>query len=161
MVATTEEAIVVGINVGRDEKGGRVGVGRNELMDSFAGIVITSDCKPNSVETASGIYVMVRRVVCDCGRLTTEVTEPREELKIDQISAPLAERVRFTEASEEGRAVRKRVDAWNSKNICGIIFPDLEDGPVVDIVKEFDACQAPAHDCGSASTVDALQTNGV
>jgi len=41
------------------------------------------------------------------------------------------------------------------------MFPDPEDGPVVDIVKEFDTRQAPAHGCGSASTVDALQTKGV
>lgn len=111
MVVTTDEVLVVGMNVGRDEKGGRVGVGRNEVMDSFARMVITSDCKPNSVEAASGMYVTVRRVVCDCGRLTIDVSDPREELKIDEIFAPSAERVRFTEASEEGRAVRKRVDA--------------------------------------------------
>lgn len=110
VVATIEE-VVVGINVGRDEKGGRVGVGRNEVMDAFARMVITSDCRPNSVEAASGMYVTVRRVVCDCGRLTTDVSDPRDELKIDEISTPSAERVRFTEALEEGIVARKRVDA--------------------------------------------------
>jgi len=41
------------------------------------------------------------------------------------------------------------------------MFPDAEDGPVEDIVQRFEVCQAPEHDCGSASVVDALQTKGV
>jgi hypothetical protein len=43
------------------------------------------------------------------------------------------------------------------------MFPDAGDGPVAVIVltEEFESCQAPAHDCGLASTVDALQTKGV
>lgn len=32
-VATTEELLVVGINVGSEAEGGRVGVGRKELVD--------------------------------------------------------------------------------------------------------------------------------
>lgn len=104
---------------------------------------------------------MVRRVVLFCGRLTIN-TDPLEELKTSEISLPSAEIVRFTEALEEGTVARKRVDAWNSRNICGKMFSDAEDGPVVEIdLLERDNCQAPAHGCGSESTVDALQTKGV
>jgi len=109
-VGTTEEVAVVGINVGSDAKGGKVGVGRNELMDPFAGTVITSDCRQNCVEIVVGMYVMVRRVVCVCGRSMTD-RDPREELKMAQTAVPSAERVIFMEALEKGPVVRKRLDA--------------------------------------------------
>jgi len=104
-VATTEELLFVGINVGSEAEGGRVGVGRKELVDSFAGMVILSDCRPNSVEAVVGMYVIVRREVCDCGRPMTD-TDPSEESKIDESSVPSAERVRFTVALEEEIVVR-------------------------------------------------------
>ena len=121
-VATTEELLFVGINVGSEAEGGRVGVGRKELVDlvkkvktfvlnakkkpySFAGMVILSDCRPNRVEAVVGMYVIVRREVCDCGRPMTD-TDPSEESKIDESSLPSAERVRFTVALEEEIVVR-------------------------------------------------------
>lgn len=44
VITGAEELVVgVGINVGRDVKGGRDGVGRAELMDLSSGTAITSD----------------------------------------------------------------------------------------------------------------------
>lgn len=109
-VATSEELLAVEINVGRDAKGGRVGVGRMEFKDLFVGTVIISDCRPNSVASAVGMYVTVRRVVWYCGRLRRN-TDPMEELKMAEISVPPTERLRFTKASEEEVVLRKRPDA--------------------------------------------------
>jgi len=98
--------------VGKDIDGGNVGVGRNDEIVAFEGVVIISESRSNCVGDDDSINVRVNKEITLSGRLMI-LMDPRDDWNVAETTSLFAEIVTLMVALEEGRVVRNIVKARN------------------------------------------------